>query len=75
VVYKIKQKRTKHVAIYTMIKNGTKRIWFDSHHMSHIIQKSTYTGLDRPCGFQDMEAPIISRQSTHEYGKVDSAMH
>jgi hypothetical protein len=48
--------------MYTVIKNGTKRIWCDSHHMSHIIQKSTYTGLDRPCGFQDIEAPIISRQ-------------
>jgi hypothetical protein len=25
-IYKIKQKYTKHITIYTMIKNGTKRI-------------------------------------------------
>jgi len=26
-IYKIKQKHTKHMTIYTMIKSGTKKIW------------------------------------------------
>jgi hypothetical protein len=28
------------------------------------------TGLDRPLGLQEVEAPRISRQSAHEGGKV-----
>jgi hypothetical protein len=31
--------------------------------------------LDRPMGFQEVEAPIISRQSAHEGGKVVSPTH
>jgi hypothetical protein len=70
-----KQKRTKHGTIYTTIKNGTKRIWCDSHHMTQIIQMSPYTVLDRPCGFQEMEAPRISRQPTHEGGMGVRVVH
>jgi len=33
------------------------------------------TGLDRPLGLQEAEAPRISRQLTHEGGKVVSPMH
>jgi hypothetical protein len=32
-------------------------------------------GLDRPLGFQEVEAPRISRQSAHEGGKVFSPTH
>jgi hypothetical protein len=31
--------------------------------------------LDRPIGFQEVEAPRISRQSAHEGGKVVSPTH
>jgi hypothetical protein len=31
--------------------------------------------LDRPIGLQEVEAPIISRKSAHEGGKVVSPMH
>jgi hypothetical protein len=34
-----------------------------------------YTDLDRPLGFQEFEAPRISRQSAHEGGKVVSPTH
>jgi hypothetical protein len=33
------------------------------------------TGLDRPLGLQEVEAPRISRQSAHECGKVGSSTH
>jgi hypothetical protein len=32
-------------------------------------------GMDRPLGFQEVEAPRISRQSAHEGGKVVSPTH
>jgi len=35
----------------------------------------SYTGPDRSLGFQEVEAPGINRQSTHEGGKVVSPMH
>jgi hypothetical protein len=35
----------------------------------------TITGLDRPLGFQEAEAPRMSRQSAHEGGKVVSPTH
>jgi hypothetical protein len=50
-------------------------MWCDSQHMTHIIQRSPYTGLDGTCEFQEMEAPRISRQSTHKGGKLDSTVH
>jgi len=37
--------------------------------------KQTHTGLDRPLGLQEFEAPRISRQSAHEGGKVVIPMH
>jgi len=33
------------------------------------------TGQDRPWGFQEVEAPQISRQLAHEGGKVVSPAH
>jgi len=33
------------------------------------------TGLDRPLGVKEVEAPIISSQSAHEGGKVLSPSH
>jgi len=33
------------------------------------------TGLDRPLGLQKVEAPRISRQSTHEGGEAVSLTH
>jgi hypothetical protein len=39
----------------------------------YIKRKShPYTGLDRPVGLQEVRAPRIPRQSTHERGKVVS---
>jgi len=35
----------------------------------------THTDLDKHLGFQDAEAPGISRQSAHEGGKVFSPTH
>jgi hypothetical protein len=35
----------------------------------------SYISLDRPSGFQEVEAPRISRQSAHEGGKVVSPTH
>ena len=35
----------------------------------------TWTGLDKPQGFQQVEAPRIFRQSAHECGKVVSPKH
>jgi hypothetical protein len=34
-----------------------------------------YTDLDRPLGLQDVQVPMISRQSAHESGKVVSPTH
>jgi len=36
---------------------------------------SPHTVLDRPLGFQKVEAPRISRKSAHEGGKVVSPTH
>jgi len=33
------------------------------------------TGQERPCGFQEVEAPRISRLSAHEGGNVVSPTH
>ena len=33
------------------------------------------TGLDKPCSFQEFEAPIISRLLAHDGGKVVSPTH
>jgi hypothetical protein len=43
--------------------------------LENIIRLSTYrlypiTGLEKPLGFQEVEAPKISRKSAHESGKV-----
>jgi hypothetical protein len=35
-----------------------------------VKQRNTYTGLDRPLGLQEVEAPRVSRQSAHEGGKI-----
>jgi len=35
----------------------------------------TITGLDRPLWLQEVEAPRISRQLTHQGGKVVSPTH
>ena len=40
-----------------------------------VILKQTSTVLDRPLGFEEVEAPTISRQSAHEYGKVVNPRH
>jgi hypothetical protein len=45
-----------------------------SCYMWFILIKSKQ-GLDRPLGFQEVEAPKISRQSAHERGKVVSPTH
>jgi hypothetical protein len=42
---------------------------------STVQVKQTITGLDRPLGFQEFEAPRIARQSAHEGGKVVSPPH
>ena len=39
-----------------------------------VVQQS-YTGLDRPLGLLEFEAPRISIQSAHEGGKVVSPTH
>ena len=39
------------------------------------IKSNPVTGLDRPRGFQEDEAPRISRQSAHEGVKVVSPTH
>jgi hypothetical protein len=46
-------------------------------HYCHAFSFVSYptTGLDRPLGFQEVEASRISRQSAHEGGKVVSATH
>jgi hypothetical protein len=38
-------------------------------------QSNSITGLDRPLGFQEVEATRISRQSAHEGGKDVSTKH
>jgi len=38
-------------------------------------QSYPYTGLDRPLGLQEVEAPIISRKSADEGGNTVSLMH
>jgi hypothetical protein len=43
--------------------------------MEIIEVNQTRTGLDRPLGLQEVEAPSISRQSAREGGKVVSPMH
>jgi len=40
-----------------------------------IIFSYPCTGLDRPFGLQEIEAPIISRKSAHEGGKDVDPMH
>ena len=37
-----------------------------------VSKSSPITGLDRPLGFQEVEAPRISRQPAHECGRVVS---
>ena len=45
--------------------------------LSNSQAKESYpcTGLGRPLGFQQVEAPRISTKSAHEGGKVISAVH
>jgi hypothetical protein len=47
--------------------------------MSDVSERFLYsypiTGLDRPLGLQEVEAPRISRQSAHEGGKAVSPTH
>ena len=38
-------------------------------------KSNTITGLDRPLGVQQVEAPRIFRQSAHEGGKVVNPTH
>ena len=40
-----------------------------------LIESYPYTCLERPVGFQEIEAPRISRQSTHEGGKIVNHTH
>jgi hypothetical protein len=40
-----------------------------------LFKSNPITGLDRPLGFQKVEAPRIFRQSAHEDGKVVSPTH
>ena len=48
-----------------------------SKHIVHPIRGRSYpcTGLDKPIGFQEVEAFRISRQSAHEGGKFVSPKH
>jgi hypothetical protein len=41
----------------------------------NILSSRPYTGLDRLLGIQEVEAPRISRQSTHEGVKAVSPNH
>jgi hypothetical protein len=43
--------------------------------ISNTADSDHYTSLDRPFGFQEVEAPRISRQSAHERNKVVSPTH
>jgi hypothetical protein len=43
--------------------------------VSKSLVKLPITGLARPFGRQDDEAPRISRQSAHEFGKVINTTH
>ena len=45
------------------------------YQIKHIIISYSYTGLDRPIGFQEVQAPSISRQSKRECSKVLSPTH
>jgi hypothetical protein len=38
-------------------------------------QSNPITGFDRPCEFQEVEAPRFLRQSAHEVGMVVSPTH
>jgi hypothetical protein len=42
---------------------------------SQVKERYPCTGLGRPLGYQQVEAPRISTKSVHEGGKVFSAMH
>ena len=42
---------------------------------SEFCNKNCLTGLDKPRGFQEVEAPRISTQFAHEGGKVVSQTH
>jgi hypothetical protein len=54
-------------------KEGMRRNTLHSAHFR--ILGFPATGLDRSLGFQQVEAPRISRQSAHDGGKVVSPMH
>jgi hypothetical protein len=46
-----------------------------SYFLRRVKVKLSHTGLDRPLGLQEVEAPRISRQPAHEGGKVVSSTH
>ena len=48
---------------------------FESHPDSKTIKSYPITGLDRPLGLQEVEAPRICRQSEHEGGKFVSSTY
>jgi hypothetical protein len=47
----------------------------DISHQTHSTWSHPITGPDGPSGFQEVETPIISRQSANEGGKVVSPTH
>ena len=57
----------------TKITNKVRRCTFYLHNQYRY--RHPITGLNGPLGFQEVEVPRISRQSTHETGKVVSPTH
>jgi hypothetical protein len=63
------RKRIKRKAVDNKIINIIERV------MVKVKVKQFHYSLDRPLGFQEVEAPRFFRQSEHESGKVVSPTH
>jgi hypothetical protein len=57
--------------VLVVLRSGYKQ----QNYIKRILKSNPITGLDRPLGFQEVEAPRFFRQSAHEGGKVVSPTH